>query len=214
MSLKILGMTFISLMLTVSSSNAELLTKEFSGKEMYGVKLSKSASAKVDQLNVDLVQVGAGLRTKKVLVANIKVYTAELFVSEPLAVVKSDADILETVSKVRAAAVQLTFLRSVEAEKVQVSFREALVANEVDINSPEINQLFSFLAAGGEAKEKKTMTFLTIKNADGTETLSFEDTNGSVGMVKGNNLSKSIFSMWLGIPADDGLIKLKAELLN
>lgn len=214
MSLKILGMTFFSLLLTVASSYAELLTKELSGKEMYGVKLSNAASTKVGQLNVNLVQVGAGLRTKKVLVANIKVYTAELFVSEPLAVVKSEADILETVSNMRTAAVQLTFLRNVEAEKVQVSFRDALVANKVDINSSEITQLFALMAAGGEAKEKKTMTFLINKNADGTETLSFEDTNGSVGTVMGKNLSKSIFSMWLGIPADDGLIKLKAELLN
>ncbi len=214
MSLKIIEVTFISLMLMVASSYGELLTKELSGKEMFGVKLSNSASAKVDQKNVNLVQVGAGLRTKKILVLNIKVYTAELFVSEPLSVVKSEADILGTVSNMRTAAFQLTFLKSVEAEKVQVSFRKALAANKVEINSAEINQLFALIAAGGEAKESKTMTFLINKNVDGTESLSFEDTQGKVGVVTGKNLSKSIFSMWLGIPADDGLINLKADLLK
>ena len=114
----------------------------------------------------------------------------------------------------KTAVVQLTFLRDVEADKVQVSFRDALVANNIDINSAEVTKLFSFMVAGGEAKNGKTMTFVTNKNPDGTETLYFEDTNGTVNSVVGKDLTKNIFSMWLGVPADDGLKKLKEELLK
>lgn len=214
MSLNTILVTLLSMILAASVSFADLLTKELSGGEISGVKLAKGASAKVEQFNVNLVQLGAGLRTKKVLVSNVKVYTAELFVSEPQNVVKTEADILTTVATVKTAAVQLTFLRNVEADKVQVSFRDALVANNVDINSAEVKQLFALMIAGGEAKDKKTMTFLTNKNADGTETLFFEDTNGNVGTVVGKSLTKTIFSMWLGVPADDGLKKLKEEMLK
>ena len=197
-----------------SVSFADLLTKEHSGKDLAGVQLSKAASAKVDQYNVNLTQMGAGLRSKKILVLNVKVYTAELFVSDSQAVIKTEADVLATVANSKTAAMQLTFLRNVEAEKVQVSFREALVANKVDINSPEIQKLFGMMIAGGEAKDKKTMTFLANKNADGTDTLYFEDTNGNVGSAVGAGLGKSIFSMWLGTPADDGLKKLKEDILK
>lgn len=202
------------LTLAASVSFADLLTKELSGKENSGVKLSKAASVKVDQYNVNLTQVGAGLRTKKVLVTNVKVYTAELFVSEPHVVVKKEAELLSSVASSKTAVVQLTFLRDVEADKVQVSFRDALVANNIDINSAEVTKLFSYMVAGGEAKNGKTMTFITNKNSDGTETLYFEDTNGAVNSVVGKDLTKNIFSMWLGVPADDGLKKLKEELLK
>lgn len=214
MSLNKILTIFGSLIMLTSVSFAQLLTKELSGKEISGIKLSKSASTRVDQFNVNLVQVGAGLRTKKVLVSNVKVYTAELFVSEAQSIIKSDAEILNTVASVKTAAVQLTFLRNVEAEKVQVSFRDALVANNININSEEVKQLFSYMIAGGEAKDKKNMTFLTNKNPDGSETLYFEDTNGKVGSVTGKELTKNIFSMWLGVPADDGLKKLKEEILK
>lgn len=214
MSLNTIVKSLVSLTLAASVSFADLLTKELSGKENSGVKLSKSASVKVDQYNVNLTQVGAGLRTKKVLVANVKVYTAEVFVSDANVVVKKDAELLSSVAASKTAVVQLTFLRDVEADKVQVSFRDALVANKIDINSAEVTKLFSYMVAGGEAKTGKTMTFVTNKNSDGTETLYFEDTNGKVGTVVGKDLTKNIFSMWLGVPADDGLTKLKEELLK
>jgi hypothetical protein len=214
MSLNLIVKSIVSLTLVASVSFADLLTKELSGKENSGVKLSKAASVKVDQYNVNLTQVGAGLRTKKVLIANVKVYTAEVFVSEPQTVVKTDADLLASVAQSKTAVVQLTFLRDVEADKVQVSFRDALVANNIDINSAEVKSLFAAMVAGGEAKTGKTMTFATNKNADGTETLYYEDNSGKVSTVVGKDLTKNIFSMWLGIPADDGLKTLKAELLK
>ncbi|MBL7554913.1 MAG: chalcone isomerase family protein [Bdellovibrionaceae bacterium] len=214
MSLNTIVKFAMTLTLAASVSFADLLTKELSGKENSGVKLSKAASVKVDQYNVNLTQVGAGLRTKKVLVANVKVYTAEVFVSEANVVVKKDAELLSSVASAKTAVVQLTFLRDVEADKVQVSFRDALIANNIDINSDEVTKLFSFMVAGGEAKNGKTMTFVTNKNSDGTETLYFEDTKGVVNSVVGKELTKKIFSMWLGIPADDGLKKLKEELLK
>ena len=139
MSLNLIVKSIVSLTLIASVSFADILTKELSGKENSGVKLSKAASVKVDQYNVNLTQVAAGLRTKKVLIANVKVYTAEVFVSEPQTVVKTDADLLTSVAQSKTAVVQLTFLRDVEADKVQVSFRDALVANNIDINSVEVN---------------------------------------------------------------------------
>lgn len=204
----------IAMVLGFSFANAVILEKELTDKEISGVKLSKSATVKVDQYNARLTPVGAGLRTKKVLVANVKVYTAEVFASEPGSVVKSDSELLNSVARSKTAAVQLTFLRAVEAEKVQVSFRDALVANNVNIDAQEVKDLFASIVAGGESKNGGTMTFVTNKNSDGTETLFYEDTNGKVNTVKGMDLTKKIFSMWLGISADDGLKKLKEEILQ
>jgi Chalcone isomerase-like len=202
------------LMTFVLSTNAQVLSRTLGTNEIAGVKLAKSADAKINGANVSLTEIGAGLRQKKVLIANVKVYVAELFSSEPVKMDKASDKVLNALASMNTVAMQLTFMRNVEAEKVQVSFRDALTANKVNIDDPAIKQLLDYVVKGGEAKEGKTLTFLAFKNSDGTDSLSYETNDGVVSTVKGKDLIKNVFSMWLGEPADDGLKKLKEDLLK
>lgn len=210
---KLLITAFLTLGMTIIA-HSEVLVKELGANEIAGVKLAKTASTKINNTNVHLTQVAAGLRQKKVLVANVKVYVAELYVSEPQKLNKSADHILHSLATMNTVAMQLTFMRNVEADKVQISFRDALVANGINLEEPAIKQLLEYVIKGGEAKEGKTLTFLINKNSDNTETLYYAANDDVVNSVTGLDLIKKVFSMWLGEPADDGLKRLKEEMLK
>lgn len=208
------GLVFFTTFAMFLSAQAGILTKELGTNDIAGIQLGKSASVKINNANLNLSSIGAGLRQKKVLISNVKVYVAELYSAEPNKIIKSADQILNSLEASNTIAMQLTFLRNVEAEKVQVSFRDALVANNVNLEEPAIAALLNNVVKGGEAKEKGTLTFVVNKNADGTETLYYETTEGVLTSVTGQQLSKKVFSMWVGEPADDGLKKLKEEILK
>lgn len=208
------GLVFFTTLALFLSAQAGILTKELGTNEIAGIQLGKSASVKLNNTNLNLSSIGAGLRQKKVLISNVKVYVAELYSAEPNKIIKNPEQILNSLEASSTIAMQLTFLRTVEAEKVQVSFRDALVANNVNLDEPAIAALLSNVVKGGEAKDKGTLTFIVNKNPDGTETLYYETTEGVVTSVTGSQLSKKVFSMWVGEPADDGLKKLKEEILK
>lgn len=208
------GLVFFITFTLFLSVQAGILTKEVGTNSIAGIPLGKSALVKINNVNLNLSLIGAGLRQKKVLISNVKVYLAELYSAEPNKIVKSSEQILNSLEASSTIAMQLTFLRSVEAEKVQVSFRDALVANNVNLDEPAIATLLSNVVKGGDAKDKGTLTFVVNKNTDGSETLYYETTEGIISSVTGSQLSKKVFSMWVGEPADDGLKKLKEEILK
>ncbi|MBS1971251.1 MAG: chalcone isomerase family protein [Bdellovibrionales bacterium] len=197
------------------SANAALLKLDPGQKSNNGVTISTGGTATIDGKDFQLTTVGSGLRSKKVLVANVKVYVAQLLVSNPNSFVRKDADALKSLEDSQTVAMQLSFLRSVEADKVKVSFRDAFDANNVDINNPAIKQLLAAVEKGGDATANGTLTFVANKHSDGTETLIYEDTAGKQVTVKGDKgLTHDVFSMWLGNPADDGIAALKKSLLQ
>lgn len=195
-------------------ANASVFEKELSANMLAGVKLAKSGSVKIDNANIPLTQVSAGLRTKNLVVTDVNVYVAELFVSEPNNFKKSDAEVLASLGAMKTIVMQLTFLRDVEAESVQSSFKDAFFKNKVSTKDEAIKQLLTAVVQGGEATKGKNLTFVISKNADGSETLFYETTTDQVTKIVGSNLSTKILSMWLGVSADSGLEKLKAEMLK
>lgn len=209
---------FIALATTLSlglSANAALLKLDPGQKSNNGVVISTGGTANIDGKDLQVTTVGSGLRSKKVLVANVKVYVAQLLVSNPNSFVRKDSEALKSLEDSQTVAMQLTFLRSVEADKVKVSFRDAFDANNVDINNPAIKQLLAAVEKGGDATANGTLTFVANKHSDGTETLIYEDTAGKQVTVKGDKgLTHDVFSMWLGNPADDGIAALKKSLLQ
>ncbi len=209
---------FLALMTTLSlgfSAHAALLKLTPGPNSNNGVTISTGGTATIDGKDFDVSTVGSGLRSKKVLVANVKVYVAQLLVSSTNAFVRKDAEALKSLEDSQTVAMQLTFLRSVEADKVKVSFRDAFDANNVDINNPAIKQLLTAVEKGGDATSGGTLTFVANKHSDGTETLIYEDTAGKQVTVKGDRgLTHDVFSMWLGNPADDGIAALKKSLLQ
>lgn len=207
-------LTASAIILSVSFAEASLLKLEKGSRAIQGVNISKSADATIDQTSVHLGTVGGGLRWKKVLLAKVNVYVAQLLVSSPERFVKKDKEALKSLDDSETVAIQLTFLRTVDAPTVQSSFRDALSVNKVDMGTDAIKQFLSAVKNGGDATSGNSLTILVHKHSDGSETLIYEDSAAKQTVIKGDKgLTQKILSIWLGTPADDGVGSCKSDLL-
>jgi hypothetical protein len=207
--------TIIFTLISVLSltTNAALLKTEAGTNKTENISLSSAATTNVEGENVKLSHVGAGLRAKKVVFVNVKVYVGELLTSDLATFKKADA--LSSVKDQKAIAIQLHFLRDVDAENVQKSFKEALAANSVNVDDASVKQFLDAVSKGGEAKQGKSLTILGTRLKDGSEKISYETTSGTVSEIKGTSgLIEKVFSIWLGKPADDGVAELKKSILK
>ncbi|HVK61011.1 MAG TPA: chalcone isomerase family protein, partial [Bdellovibrionales bacterium] len=203
----------LSLLLAAQTTFAGVLTLVPGTKAVEGVNVAKSATAALPNGAVELATLGAGLRTKKVVITDVKVYVAQVFGSADK-YVRTDVGALVSVAAMPAAAVRLTFLRAVDAPTVQTSFRDALVANGVSLNKAEITAFLNAVKASGDAGDKKSLTIVTATSASG-DTVIYEGTAGAATTIGGpKGFAKDVLSIWLGKPSDDGVKKLKAQLLK
>ncbi|MFS4459693.1 chalcone isomerase family protein [Bdellovibrio sp. HCB2-146] len=194
---------------------AALLTPEGQGQKVEQITLSTAATTSIGGETLKLTSVGGGLRAKKVVFVNVKVYVGQLYVASPEKFVKNDAGALVSLKEQKAVAMQLHFLRSVDADNVQKSFKEALAANSVNVEDASVQEFLSAVAKGGEAKEGKSLTVLGTKSPDGSERISYETTSGQVTDIKGSaGFIEKVFSIWLGKPADEGVAQLKKSILK
>jgi hypothetical protein len=209
MKLSLLGLL---LSVLTSTTFAQSLKVQNGSEKLQNVPLATAATT-ADGAKLQFV--GAGLRSKKVMMINVKVYVGQLFVADPAKFKKSPNEALKSAAEASPIAVQLHFLRDVEAGKVQSSFREALEANKIDFKKPEIQKLLDAVKNGGEAKEGKSLTILGAKHSDGTEQITYEDAAGKATTVSGPaGFIGEVFAIWLGVPSDDGVARLKAEMLK
>lgn len=209
------AMSLVTVLFVSLNSVAALLTPEGSIDSVEKVALAASAKAQVEGEEIALKSIGAGLRAKKVVFVNVKVYVGQLFVSNPETFKKSESEALASIKGQKAVAVQLHFLRDVDADNVRKSFVEALNANKVDTNDAAVKQFLDSVAQGGEAKEKKTLTILGAQLPNGQETVLYETTSGNISAIKGPaGLVEKVFSIWLGKSADDGVAQLKKSILK
>lgn len=211
LSVLVLSLAFLS-----QVASAGVLTLEAGSRTIENVNVAKSASltmpgaSSVEKLDF----IGAGLRQKKVLVANVKVYVAQVFLDNAGKFVRTEAGAVKSLSDMKAGAVHLTFLRAVDAETVQVSFRDALDANDVDLNNKGIKAFLAAVNEGADAKDGKSMNISLTKNESGVVTVVYE-TNGVEKTITGDDvLFKGVLSIWLGEPADKGLDVLRATILK
>ncbi len=204
--------TFATLFFALGA-NASLLTVEGTGSSVEKVQLP--ATARLATPEITLKSVGSGLRDKKVVLVNVKVYVGQLFVSNLETFKKTDSEALASLNEQKAAAIRLHFLRDVDSENVRNSFKDALKANSVNLEDTSVKSFLDAVVAGGEAQKGKVMTILAYKNDDGSETVAYENTSGKATEIKGTaGLMKNIFSIWLGKPSDDGVKKLKSSILK
>ena len=165
-----------------------------------------------------LAVAGSGTRIKKTIIGTIPVYVAQLMVTDASAVVKTDEGILGSVAVQTVSAVRLTFVRDVPASNVAESFLDALDANGVDTAQPEIEAFIELVNQAGAAANGGSLSIVLVKNADGSETLTLGNQKGGgefTGSANGAaGFGQKILSIWLGVPADDGLKSLKCELLQ
>jgi len=198
--------------LSPSSAFAQILKAQAGTQKLEGVSLPASLSTADGKT---LLPVGAGLRSKKVLLVPVRVYVGALYVADLAKFKKSPSEALNSLPEASPAALQLHFLRDVDAGKVQSSFIEALEANHVDLKKPEVQKFLDAVKNGGEAKKNSTLTVFGHKKSDGSEVIVYEDSNLKATTISGGpGFLREIFSIWLGLSSDEGVAKLKADLLK
>lgn len=198
-----------------SSAFAGILSTNAGSKNIEGVQIANDGTVSIENQQIPVSIVGAGLRSKRVAIVNVKVYVAELLSSDASKFVRTEADALSSLEQSRTIALRLTFVRGVDAPTVQTSFAEALKANNVNTNDGAIAQFLKAVAEGGDAVSGKTLTIVTQKNADKTEAVFYEDSNGKMTKVMGaQGFSREIMSIWLGNPSDSGVGALKQQLIQ
>lgn len=193
-------------------SQAALVSFEKGTKDIEGVNLNKSATM-ADGSKIDLL--GAGLRVKKVLFVNAKVYVLQLF-SDNKAGFAHDAGALTSLATgSQTVVLKISMLRTVEAASLATSFQEALDANGYAIDA-ELTKVLAVIENGADGIQGKDLTLLLTKNADPSKVdFHYEDAAGKQqNLTASASVMTKVLSIWLGIPADKGLESLKTELLN
>lgn len=211
---------FLTLFLILPVGRANLLDYKPGTQTLDSTLLMQSAqwpspSANLKLIPVDLKAVSAGLRAKKILFVNVKVYVAQLFVEN------SDqwTEKISTLEKLKTIALRMNFLREVDAEKIETSFREGLKANKINLDQPAIQTFLKAVAANSNIKKNEIMTlvgaFSETTNGQKTETLYFESTSGTVTSIEGpNGFLQQVFSIWFGETPELALSDLKKSLLT
>ncbi len=196
-------------------ASAGTLSLEKGNRSIEGVNIAKSATLNMSGSSEKLDYIGSGLRLKKVLIANVKVYVAQLFLDNAGKFVRTSSGAVKSLSDMKAGAIHLTFLRSVDASTVQVSFRDAFDANNVDLNNKGIAAFLAAVKEGADAQNGKSMNISLQKDDKGVVTVVYENTSGVEKTIKGDNtLFNGIMSIWIGEPADTGLSNLKSAILK
>ena len=196
-------------------AQAALLSYE-PGKYKYdGVVLNMTAAindAKGAPTPMKMDLLGAGIRSKTVLVATVKVYVLQLF-ADNKAGFSRDANALASLNSSTRVALKIDMLRTVSADSLASSLRDAAEANGYE-GDAEMANLLTLMSKSAEATQGKALTLLMVKK-DGKTSVYYEDTKGAMqSFVGSNELSTKILSIWLGKPADDGLAALRTTLLK
>jgi hypothetical protein len=173
-----------------------------------GVKIYPEAKVKIGPRTVDLKLTGAGLRKKKVVIINAKVYVAASYIDSPKGLDPKDPMKGIVASKVKA--LQLTLMRDLSAEKIRDSFRDSLASNQVDVKNPAIERTFAKITF--DVKEGSTITLVGYEKAGGGSQVVTWELPGLTITDEAPGLADMFWKIWFGNPADGGLEKLKAEL--
>jgi len=208
------------ILVTGLSAQASLLNFTAGTKKLAGVTLSPSAVGSVQNskgaaTEVKVTLLGAGLREKKVLIVDAKVYTAELFSDNEAGFVRTaDGALTSLAQNSNAVALKITMLRTVSASQLATSFEEALQANEISLEG-EMKQLLTIVENSADGVSGKSLIMLMVKEGADATTIYYEDTEGAVKQFTGSSsLINKVMAIWLGQPVDKGLSACKSQLLQ
>ena len=178
------------------------------------VLASVSGEAKIAGQGVKLFTVGYGVRTKTIF--NVAVYAGHLLVSDTTKFVRTDTGALASLDGIDTVALHMDFVthRST-ADKMVEAYTEGLEKNGQNPQSPALKALLAAVKECGDAIDGKSITIVGIRRA-GKESIIYENAGKSFERtISGDpGFIKSVFSIWLGIPADGGLKTLKKDLIS
>jgi hypothetical protein len=208
-----------SALLLFQSVSAAVLEVTPGTVKMNGVTLNTAAKTKIEGKDVALEATGAGLRTKTI--AKVKVYVGQLYVSNSAKFYDKNLVPLESLDfqDMQAVALQMSMLHEVTAEKLNESFIDGFKANKIDYTQKPAADFLAAVLKAGEievADGSKTLTVIGRRLSDGSEEIVWE--NSETGLIEvvsgGKGFIKTVFSIWLGEPADGGLKTLKKGLIG
>ena len=204
--------------LLTSVSHAELLTLTPGGRQIEGVNVSAGGSVNLDGRNYSLSTAGAGLRRSKVFgPVAVRVYVGQILVADPGRFVKTPDGALPSIDHQLSLVMHLTFLRDIPSRRIVESFLDSLAANSISDKDADVEKFVRMVQGAGDMTDKSSITMFVTKNSNGTETLAFDvksDKNYFDRQVVAAGFSRKMASLWLGVPADDGLANFKTELLQ
>ncbi len=188
-----------------------------------GVNVAKGATATVDNQAVNLTTVAAGIRQAKVVWSNKDIYVGQLMVNDPSILVKTPADLLASSDHIKVGAITMSFVYwYVPESSIYSAYQDAFRANNIDptkditlLDQTNHTGFLDIVNQAGSAGTNQTVTLLMVREANGTETLTYDNGNGYVGHVAGGpGFLHKIYSIWLGVPADQYIAALKTQWMN
>ncbi len=198
-----IGLTFAGVFLTLGVARGDdfVLTPY----EVLGKPLSLDKIAKPEGHPLTLV--GFGIRKKKVVLVNVSVYVAGLYVGQPKD--WNPSDTAASFKKQTKRFLSLTFLRDVPGEKMKNAFADSLESNRLDPKREDIAKALNALTT--DMKEGNRMTLLGITEPGKPQKLIATGSKAPIE-VTGNTLVDDLFSIWFGKPADGNMEDLQAQL--
>lgn len=215
------SIALIGTALAIGGAQAALLDVTPSANKVDDVTLGSKAVANTEGKSTQLDFIGGGKRIKKVLVVKANVYVAQLFVDQKdkfaktpkEANLETDVTSLNSIANVGVVALKLDFLRDLSADKIVDSFEDALKSNKLDVATNEgLKKVLAAVKKGGAVTQGESIAIVGVNGAT-QDKLFVENSKGVAEIVEGDSkLVENMFSIWLGIPADSGLERLKGEL--
>jgi hypothetical protein len=200
--------TFFVAILASNASSASILSFGPGTDSIGSVTISQTAEANVSGRNSKLVHVSSGMRTKKIATAHIDIYVAQLFANDRSKVTCTEVstpttpDTLDSLDGEATVALSMSFVRNVDAATVLTSFKDSLAANGIAASDTDVAKFLNLVANAGPAFSDSSFIVIGEKLSDGTEVISFENSDGKAESVVGaKDFIKKVFSIWLGKPA-------------
>ncbi|MGE3973410.1 MAG: chalcone isomerase family protein [Bdellovibrionales bacterium] len=207
-------LTVLILTFTATSQAAFILNLELDpSKAINKVKIAKSAMTNTSQGEAPIAFTGAGTRIKTVFV-DVKVYVAQLFVSNLSQFQRTEAGALPSLDDSGRVAIHITFLRDIDAAMTRTSLTNALARNHVNTQRKEFTDLLNAIESMGNATKGDQVAILSERQQDGTEFIMVDNYKGTqLSVVGPAGFARDFFSIWLGIVKDSDL-KLKRNLIG
>jgi hypothetical protein len=179
------------------------------------VIVAPSALSRVDNHSVEVSLLGAGLFTSNFLIFTSNEYVAQMYSSEPEKFARTSEGALESLNNMNEVVIQLSFLSDIKAKKFSATLAEALEKNDYDLNSTDLKSFLDSVSQGNNAISGRTVIITGRRLADGSDLVVYSDClSRSTSIVGPHGFTNAIMSIWLGVPVDKNMQKLKSEILG
>lgn len=186
-------------------------------KNVHDLVTTKATNLTFGDEDYTLLPAISGLRKKKVFaLVHVKFYFAELLAAQPQKLIKTDSEILASLTAAQPLEMKLTLLRDVPNNQIIDYFTEALKANQItELNaSPSIKLFFEELKNLKQLNKNDVFSFIGLWKKDKT-ILILQFPDKTTKMIEGDlQFLNQIYSIWLGEPADDKVKALKKEFFK